>query len=617
MTTAAPPILNPTQAKYFTQLIQDNPTDKYSQNIINTIKKTYPALNDILPVKPTGAQAYLEYTNRMKEYKNFEADKVTPASITSGNIIILADAQQNTFMETIESDLGNFMDNITKVGNFGLNMSSEINSLTNKVSGSAKQFIGQIGNSLADKSVGWIKGGIDKLELFRKITSPTPAIAMALTIMDQTALISPVKKLFGAFDCLTSKISDALTNTVKDLLTGMVKNVINTAVCAVQQFVGALTSKITDMMDGFLGGFFGPVEKVFSLIGHTMNIKGAIFSGMNMINKVGNLFRCAKPAKMVASHKHTIDVGSSKNDTDTETQAKMDKTIAAAGNANASKEAKKEGLVAGITGGLSKFEEQYGEWGIFGSKVKDAGNQGIGNCNTSNPFACGSPKVEFFGGGGGIGAAGDIILGNFINHLDKDDIYGDIKKTGSIVGVNITSPGEGYTEEPLIAFTDSCRQGYGAYGRAKIDSNINSPTYGQVTDVIVDTEGEYYPTDNYQIVDNIPDDEGNIITNVLDGENSEVYIDNVIIENPGVGYNEDDIIEDYDELKLTIDDGRITGVEVTEQLGYNNLPELNIVSETGGLAVLRPIMKIRRRTRPQLEVMEQIQCIGDFSRGED
>ena len=622
MTAAAPPFLNNKQTKYFTQLIKDNPLDKHSQNIIGAVKESYPALKDIVPTTSgsRSAQDYLAFTKRMEEYKNFEINQVFPASITSGNVIILADAHQNTFHETIEADLGNFMDNITKAGNFGVKLPSEINSVVNKISGTAKQFTGQIGNAVADKMVPFLSGGMDQLanRMFQ-IIKPYPA-ALAAVIAAQTSLISPIKGLFGAMDCLASKMTDALTNTIKDMITGLVKNVVNTAVCVAQQFIGALTSKIANMVDGFLSPFLGPIEKILSPIGAVFGIKNAILGGMNMFKKVSNLFRCESPPKLVASHKHTLDVGPNKSATQTEEKSKLDKAIAAASNANASLQSKKDGLLGGVSSGLSSFEENVGEWGIFGSKVKDSGNQGIGNCNTSNPFACGSPKIEFFGGGKGVGAAGEVILGNFINHLDPEDIYGDIKKTGSIIGVNITSPGEGYTEEPIIAFTDSCRQGYGAYGRATIDSNINSPTYGHVVNVVIVSEGENYPTDSYQIVDNVTDDDGNITqTTVLDGDNSEVYISDVIIDNPGTKYNTDDVIEGFDDLKLIVneDTGQVINVEILEQLAYDVLPNLEVVSKNGFGLVLRPIMKIRTRTRPQEEVLQQVQCIGNFPRGED
>ena len=38
--------------------------------------------------------------------------------------------------------------------------------------------------------------------------------------------------------------------------------------------------------------------------------------------------------------------------------------------------------------------------------------------HTGNILDCGLPRVEFFGGGGS-GAVGDVILGNFIEQLDE------------------------------------------------------------------------------------------------------------------------------------------------------------------------------------------------------
>ena len=149
---------------------------------------------------------------------------------------------------------------------------------------------------------------------------------------------------------------------------------------------------------------------------------------------------------------------------------------------------------------------------------------------------------------------------------------------------------------------------------------MNSPTYGQVVNVVILSEGENYPTDSYQIVDNITDDDGNITqTTVLDGDNSEVYISDVIIDNPGTGYAIDDVIEGFDDLKLIVDEntGQVTNVEILDQLGYDVLPNFEVISKNGFGLVLRPIMKIRTRTRPQEEVLQQVQCIGNFPRGED
>ena len=93
-----------------------------------------------------------------------------------------------------------------------------------------------------------------------------------------------------------------------------------------------------------------------------------------------------------------------------------------------------------------------------------------------------------------------------------------MKKTASIIGVEITDPEPGYTSPPLVSFGDRCNQGYGAYGKANIDKNPNSPTYGQVTSVTMTSIGENYPVDASKTT--------------VNGKFPEVYIDDIIIEDP-------------------------------------------------------------------------------------
>ena len=50
-----------------------------------------------------------------------------------------------------------------------------------------------------------------------------------------------------------------------------------------------------------------------------------------------------------------------------------------------------------------------------------------GNCYTSK--VCSAMGVDFFGGNGGSGAKGNVILGNFLTRFDKDDLYGSFQKT--------------------------------------------------------------------------------------------------------------------------------------------------------------------------------------------
>ncbi len=300
------------------------------------------------------------------------------------------------------------------------------------------------------------------------------------------------------------------------------------------------------------------------------------------------------------------------------------------------------------------------------------------DCNSGNVFKCGKPKVSIFGGNG-EGAIGDVILGNFIEELDKTiskteykqvtgtkkfarigdyyttrtagqggkkttyyhvllangnyprkakgykpeagsrqftkeeivatsklikqkkydpstrvdqveyvktqvggSIIEDIKQTGGIIGVDITYPGEGYTQEPLVRFEDNCKQGYGAFGRAVIDKDPNSPTYGQLTKILIISEGENYPVE-------APED---------------VFVDEIVVEDGGSGYTMDDTIEDFEICGLD-ENGTITKV-CTNDKAYRTLPPVIVQSPTGSGAILTPVMTRKPR---QMEVITVIDCI--------
>jgi len=612
-----PEFLTGRKLDYAVNIIKDNPLDETNQNIIKQLKKDYPELNNIFPrtaeeLQNLSQKEKDERNRRFENYKKNGKEIVGSASETTGQSIIAATPGGNNFYEQVESDMGNFFDRITKVGASGLNMSSEINEIVGKIGATSNQFVGQIGNGLADSMVGFMKGGMaaQATRIFAQYPN-NPALAVKIITAKQKSLISPAKSLFNGMDCLTSKVGNALLSTIKDMISGMMKNVINAATCAVQQFIGGLVGKITGLIDSLIGPLLNPIQ---SILNASFNVKQAIFGGLNMMKKVGSLFSCDEKSPTNATSKYVIDAGPKASKSEIEKNRKVNQSIAAANSATSA--------IDGVTDGLNNFEKNYGQWSIFGSKINEAGNHGIGNCYTGNVFACGAPKVEIFGGAGGRGAAGEVILGKFVDNLDKDNIYGDLKRTGSILGVNITSPGEGYIDAPLISFTDNCNQGYGAYGRAVIDTNQNSPTYGQLTDIIITSPGTNYPTDGYSIIDEDNPDS----VNIIDSDNSEVYVDRVIIENGGSNYDPEEDDLENDDMSLIVNDdinspnyGSIIGVDIIQQIGYDDVPRLNIKSKTGVNAILRPVMKVRQRVGAPTgvaseQVLQSVQCVGNFPR---
>ena len=112
-------------------------------------------------------------------------------------------------------------------------MSSEINEIVGKIGATSNQFVGQIGNGLADSMVGFMKGGMaaQATRIFAQYpNNPGISVSVKIITAKQKSLINLAKSLFNGMDCLTSKVGNALLSTIKDMISGMMKNVINAAI---------------------------------------------------------------------------------------------------------------------------------------------------------------------------------------------------------------------------------------------------------------------------------------------------------------------------------------------------------------------------------------------------
>ena len=497
-----------------------------------------------------------------------DCSNLKPVSVTTGQSIITADPCKDNFFDKTESALTNLFDKITKIDGAPFNIAQEMKKVTGMIGNASKTFVSQIAGTLSETLAKWINKGMKAIQNLPDTILPYPAKLAA-----QMGMLGPIGSLFEAFECLASKVTKALMGTIEDMLVGAVQNMLNVPVCAVEEFIGGVVNKVADLIDSAVSPLVNPISSILSALpigGSIINIRDAVFSGLDVVSKTANLLKCCDGDACGSSSKYKIDQGGAKEHSPEQQQNFIDKALAGGS------------LVKGAGNAIGDFEEAYGKWNIFGSSVGDS--EGMPPCNTGNPLRCGAPKVEFFGGAGGEGAAGKVMLGKFINKLDTEDIFGSVHETASIMGVEITKPGQGYTEAPFVSFSDSCNDGYGAYGRAIIDQNISSPTYGQVTGVTVITEGAGYPAEEYT-----PED---------------LYIDQIVIEQPGNGYDPNDTFEDPN-LTPIIEDGRIIGVNVN-QVPYRTLPRLNIKTATGIGGFVRPIMSPKRR-EPQ-EVVKVIDC---------
>ena len=598
-TSAKPSVLSADQVEFFTGLIKDN--SPYFSEEISRVKTDFPeTFGDISAFSDTEIANFTDsfsedFQERLSNYQKVALPDVTSISSTTGFTVIAADPNSARFFERTDTAMKNFFKIASETDNFNLDLSSELSKLTKMVGNFSQTFIGKISDSLQQGLVSFIDTSMlnqaNMIFTTYQLAQLPRSLALKAVEAFQSSLIGPTNKLFDGLGCLTEKVVGAMSGVISDMLTSMTKNMLNAPTCATQQFVGALTNKIADTIESKISPLLSPIQNILSPIGAKFPIKDKIMGGIDFMSKVGGLFKCALPEKQTSSFKYSIDGLLKKDLTGGEHKSLLNGAMNAAATTNS--------FLQKAEAGLSKFEQAYGKWSIFGSPVDSGGAHESaftgGNCYTGNQFACGPADVDFFGGNGGSGAKGNVILGNFLTKFDKDDLYGSLKKTASIIGVEITDPGSGYTSPPLVSFGDRCDQGYGAYGKANIDKNPNSPTYGQVTSVTMTSIGENYPVDASKTT--------------VNGQFPEVFIDDIIIEDPGSNYQEgDSISEDIRPVIETNPEsrnfGRIVAIEIVNQIPYNKFPKMRVKSETGFGAVIRPIMStIKTQITPE-EVIE-------------
>jgi hypothetical protein len=224
------------------------------------------------------------------------------------------------------------------------------------------------------------------------------------------------------------------------------------------------------------------------------------------------------------------------------------------------------------------------------------------------------PTIRLFGGSG-FGASVIPVLGDFVT---KDGVL-----TSSIIGGEIVSTGKNYKYPPFVLVEEESDQGYGAILRTTIDNK------GKVNGIYVVSPGESYPVGNANI------NAGEDITK-SDPPNAPYYVDDGFVLTTGTNYKPGDYgIDNFENIySLKLDeDGSIIDVSVSggtdsdtfrdppiqgeggggderglpqnisvstidspsniinRYTSVTSVPIINIVTETGSGAILKPILK--------------------------
>ena len=414
-------------------------------------------------------------------------------------------------------------------------------------------------------------------------TQSDSAADIAGTI-SQATLIGPVKEISDAIPCIANEVIGGLGETVKGVLQSVADNVTNFTSCIGDQVVGALMNQIIGGVSSAMGPLMGAVDTI------SMGFDVGSFLGGtgSAILGISQDLGCSQvaPEYDLASDEWVIGKGFSDKD-----GVPVDEILNTANEALAvSQNLTAIGInaiqdVASTTGSLGYFD-------FMNPSVSTPGFEStLGKCYTGPPEFGGfsGTLVKIFGGFGDGGTANAVVSG------------------GSVIGVDLTNNGSKYKFPPFVEIVDESGQGYGATAQAIIDYNPDSPTYQQITDIYIVTEGE-----NYTPPKDTPVDEDFI----FDDENGPIIVDG------GENYEGEDYVVDSldDEYDIQIDDyGSIIKVTPRVENEYPSFEdvvfksegriEYNVISLTGSGAKIRPRIK-KRPITPQGQVKQVIDCIS-------
>ena len=447
-----------------------------------------------------------------------------------------------------------------------------------KLTGIANSFTGDLTVSSAKTLGDKLNGGLNTLysDVFGKVLAATQntAIAKKAGTAAQAAMLGPVAKLQKKLPCVIESVANTMLPDVTSLLTSMLDNVQNFTPCIADQFSGAIFNKVISGIGDALGPELGGVGKILGGFDMISDLRGKA-EGLLGIQEA---IKCVAPS--TANIKSSIwCLGKGPMNM----PGVAGETIMSVANA-----AQSLSEAAGAPGGIA--QGLLGQFDFLNPNVSTEGfSSALGECYTGPPLNCKGVQVKVFGSDG-EGTIAEPIIGALVG-----DAFA--QQTGSLIGIKLTNPGQGYTVPPLVEITDNCNRGYGANARAVIDYDPQSPTYQQVTDIYIVTPGENYPV----IEENIGD--------------KEYTVDHVAVISPGENYKEEDVIEDnvgnvYE--KILDENGKILNVippnpTINNVIPVKDIPQLTIESTTGFGAIIKP--QIAPRPSYQGEIKQVIDCI--------
>lgn len=523
-------------------------------NLVKKNPKTTPSENNQVTENSNRSPQSLT-PEQAQQLSQKVGEQVVAESEAIGDKIPLANTVKNTQIDKIKSRIQNLLKKIKKLQGDIEKIRKEIDKAVNTIVTYCNDFIGGMFDFLIngdeDKGgnfpglKGLLKKGLKALYdlVYGQVLAATgnPAAAHLAGVAAQQAMVLPVKALEEAFGCVMGAAIDGLKGIVSEILNSVVDNVDRFVSCAADQFAGTLLNSIVGVLENLMSGPLDGVEKLLQFF-ENFDLGNVLREGIGMFSEFGVGFGCNQDMSNFKGLVNEWVVGSGPS-----------------------------GSVSTLASSMvNTYQSVQNIANIVNSGVNIASVQ---ECFTDALQFASPPIINIFGGRGS-GCTAIPIFGNLVTNSDG-------QTTASVIGVQITNPGSGYTFPPFIEIIDDNDQGYGAVARSIINAN------GEVESIYIVSEGE-----NYSV--------GNI---------SEYSVLKVLVEDGGTGYKDAEVTDNFGNTY----NHQVVNERIYQVTPLNNvvkeLPILTVKSNTGTGAILRPLLGAPNFTIPTEDIQTVVDCV--------
>lgn len=317
--------------------------------------------------------------------------------------------------------------------------------------------VSQVSQAIAN-SITWLIDEIRKF-IMRQVNSIVNNTIGNLYLNARYAVLEANDEALNLISCLFLEILSNLADIIADFLNEFIDSFLNTGLCVVESFLSSLLGSILPALLDSINSILGPIS---DLIGTTISLANDIIS---FVEGIIDFLSCDVTQLCPVTNEWNFLEGGI--DSSQFTLSTLDfNSIFESASAFADSVIALGDVPGDITESLSGINAQETIQSAIDSALDCVGLD-----------ECGVPTVSFWGADGS-GTTGDVV----------------VSAAGEVLGINIITPGTGYSTEPTVSIDDSCGTGTGAYGTAVIGEYIdeNGQTQVGVIDVIINNSGYGY-----------------------------------------------------------------------------------------------------------------------------